>query len=174
MTPRVRLIIAGTVAVLAAAGPVWASSTAALASEGRAAQDQAVDAPRASPWILFPGDGGALLSQADGEGRETMLMCAQGSGRIIVSNSAFTREATSLTLTSGGGRGVYPLAPEGPDDGSGERKFQIAEIGAGEAILVAFKHTGRMTMEGGGQRISLVIAPENQATVDRFLTYCGG
>lgn len=167
MTRRVRLIVACAVAAMAAA-PAWASPAALSLAEGGPPQEQS--APR---WVLFPGEDGAMLSQADGAGRETMLICQPGSGRIYVSNSAFTREDTSLTLTSGDARGTYPLAPEGPDDGSGERKFQIAEIGAGEAVVTAFRRTGRMTMEAGDERISLATSSDDQATVERFLTYCG-
>lgn len=167
MTRRLRLIVAGAVAALAAA-PAWASPTAPSMAEGGPPQEQA--APR---WVLFPGDDAAMLSQADGAGRETMLICQPGSGRIYISNSAFTREDASLTLASDGARETYPLAPEGPDDGSGERKFQIAEIGADEAVLAAFRRTGQMTMEAGDERISLVTLPDAQAAVDQFLTYCG-
>lgn len=167
MTRSVRLLIACAVAALAAT-PAWASPAAPFTAE-----DGPPQAPSASRWILFPGDDGAMLSQADGAGRETMLICQPGSGRFYISNSAFTREVTSLTLTSGDERGTYPLAPEGPDDGSGERKFQIAEIGAGEAVVTAFRRTGRMTMEAGDEQISLAAGSDDQATVERFLTYCG-
>lgn len=127
-----------------------------------------------SEWYLFPGEGGAMLSQSNGADRETMLLCREGSGRLYVSNSAFTRDMTSLSLRAGDARGRYALVPEGPDTGDGERKFQIAEVATDDAVVTAFRRTGRMTMEAGDVSIELDSTADGRATVGEFLTYCGG
>lgn len=127
------------------------------------------------PWVLIPGEGGAMIVQSDTHGRSTMLICKTGSRLIFVTHDLFTPLMSMMTLSAGDRSETYPLAPEGSGEreDEGERRFMIAQVPSGSPVLAAFRAGGRMVMAAGDERIPVITTSDTAMVVERFLASCG-